>query len=36
MSQLKEIWLHMRNNMSFGEEERLFFIINSMYQLFMV
>ena len=36
MTQLRTIWLHMRSNMSLGDEERSFFIMSSMYQLFMV
>lgn len=36
MTQLRTIWFHMRTNMSFGDEERSFFIMSSMYELFMV
>ena len=35
-AQLKAVWLHMRINMSLGDEETSFFIMKSMYQLFMV
>ena len=36
MTQLRTVWFHMRTNMSFGDEERSFFIMSSMYRLFMV
>ena len=36
MTQLRTVWFHMRTNMSLGDEERSFFIMNSMHRLFMV
>ena len=36
MTQLRTVWFHMRTNMSFGDEERSFFIMSSMYRLFTV
>ena len=36
MAQLQTVWLYMRINMKLGDEERSFFIMKSMYQLFMV
>ena len=36
ITQLRTVWLHMRTNMSIGNEERSFFIMSSMYRLFMV
>lgn len=36
MKKLKTVWSHIRENMSLCDEERSFFIMRSMYQLFMV
>ena len=36
MTQLRTVWFHMRTNMALGDEERSFFIMNSMHRLFMV
>ena len=36
MTQLRTVWLHMRTNFVFGDDERSFFIMRSMHMLFMV